>query len=235
MTFKWKISHAPLECEFETGSIGEAIEILSNESSQLAQVFGLGAVSIGVGDPPSQATAAEGDSTTAPASATAEAPRRGRKPKNQPDPSTASAPPPAPVPDAPAAPPPAPPAPATALAPPAPSVDGLALPAFLDRSNPGNVATGDGSAAPAVASPPPMPASPPIAPPAPAVPPVGVLGPKMVDAITKQKQGDGAVWVKWLADSGLVVPGATFDEAMDCLRFTADGKLAAAAAQLQIA
>lgn len=216
MTFKWKISHAPLECEFETGSIGEAIEILSNESSQLAQVFGLGAVSIGVGDTP---LAQDTDQAATPA-------RRGRKPKNQPDPSTASAPPPAPVPAAPAAP-----------AAPAPnSGDGLKLPAFLDRSNPGNVATGDGSAAVPAAppAPPPMPSAPPIAPPAPAVPPVGVLGPKMVDAITKQKQGDGAEWVKWLSDSGLVVPGVTFDEAMDCLRFTTDEKMVTAAAALQI-
>lgn len=208
MPFKWKISHAPLECEFETGSIGEAIEILSNESSQLAQVFGFGAAAIGVGDTP---LAQDTDQAATPA-------RRGRKPKNQPDPSTASAPPPIPAAPAPN------------------SGDGLKVPAFLDRSNPGNVATGDGSAAVPAAppAPPPMPSAPPIAPPAPIAPPVGVLGTKMVDAITKQKQGDGAEWVKWLSDSGLVVPGVTFDEAMDCLRFTPDEKLATAAAALQI-
>lgn len=132
--------------------------------------------------------------------------RRGRKPKAAPE---AVAPPPIPVPDA--APPPVPAAP----------ID-TGIPPFLDRT---------GTAA--VAPPPPAP----VAPPPVVAPPVGVLAGKVV--VELKKRGEGAAdagkgLVDWLASAGMVVPGASFQEAIDCVSFLSDEKLAPVAAALQI-
>lgn len=129
-------------------------------------------------------------------------PKRGRRPKNQPDPATAVAPPPVPVPAA--------PAPATPAAP-APT---------------GEVAS--------IAPPPPVPAPAP-APAAP--PPVGVLAGKVVAELKRRGEGaadNGAALVAWLASAGLVVPGATFQEALDCVSFLDDVKLGPVAAGLGV-
>ncbi len=134
--------------------------------------------------------------------------KRGRKPKAAPE---AVAPPPMPVPDA------APPAPPAAA--PAPVV---AAPAPI--------------APPPVVAAPPPPAPAPVAPPA-ATPP-GVLAPKVVAELNRRKEGqpdNGAGLVAWLAGAGLVVPTATWDEALLCIQFLDDAKLGPVAQGLQIA
>lgn len=133
--------------------------------------------------------------------------KRGRKPKNEPV--TAVAPPPAPIPDAPAA--------------------DSGIPPFLDRT------------AAAVAPPPPAPVAPPPAPSAPVIPaspPVGVLAGKVVAELKKRAEGavdQGAGLVAWLAGAGMCVPGATFQEACDCVMFLSDEKLGPVANALGVA
>lgn len=125
----------------------------------------------------------------------------------------AVAPPPIPVPDA------APPAP------PVPAPVDTGIPAFLDRTG----------TATAVAPPPPMVAPP--APVAPASPPVGVLAAKVAAELKRRGEGaadQGAGLVGWLAGAGLCVPGATFQEAVECVLFLSDEKLGPVATALQI-
>lgn len=119
----------------------------------------------------------------------------------------AIAPPPLPV--------PAPVAPTVTLPPntlaPAPD-DGI--PAFLDRTG-----------------------APPLAPLPPTAPPVGALGPKVVKALDIRKAGspdDGKALADWLAQHGLTIPGATYDEACRAVLMMSDEKLATAAAQLGV-
>jgi hypothetical protein len=165
----------------------------------------LAALATGVTD--SGEDAAEGQGTAATDAAAAPAPvRRGRKPKPAPE---AVAPPPIPVPGA------APPVPA-----PVAPVD-TGIPPFLDR-------TGT-----AVAPPPPAP----VAPPPVVAPPVGVLAGKVVAELKKRGEGAadaGKGLVDWLASAGMVVPGASFQEAIDCVSFLSDEKLAPVASALQI-
>jgi len=203
------VSPRGVEVSFEVGSLGEAVEILSNNESTMASL-----VAIAVGGAGVVATG-EGESTGN---------KRSRKPKNQPDPATAQAPAPAPVPSAPpvapaapAAPPPAPPIPAPAVQ----GQDGLTVPAFLDRSNPAAVAN---QAPP----PPPLPSAPPVAPPAPT--PAFILGGKVADDLEKRKAGSadsGAALHTWLmaASAGAILPGASLDEAIQVMRFTDDDKV----------
>lgn len=158
------------------------------------------------------ATGAGGeDPDEAPAAETDKPARKPRKPRGGADPATAVAPPPLAVPT---------PAPV--------SGDPGPIPAFLDRTNAAPVA---------VAPPPPVPA--PVAPPVPAAPPpVGVLAPKVVAELKRRAVGSadgGAALVAWLAGAGLCVPGATFDEACDCVAFLTDDKLGPVAAGLGVA
>ena len=175
------------------------------------------------------------DADTPTTGAAPEAPKkRGRKSKNQPDPAPAVAPPPAPVPGAtvPAA-PAAPAAPTAPAAPPAPvdtTPNANGIPAFLDRA-----AAPPAPAAPvapvATMAPPPPPA------PIVAAPPVGTLAPKIVAELRTRATGSpdgGAGLVAWLAGAALVVPNATFEEAMECLQFLDDAKLGPAATALGI-
>lgn len=146
-------------------------------------------------------------SATGATSAEPDKPRRGRKSKTV----EAVAPPPIPVPTQ-EAPPPAPPAP----------VD-TGIPAFLDRTV-------------AVAPPPPM-VAPPV-PVAPASPPIGVLAAKVAAEVKRRGEGaadQGAGLVDWLAKAGLCVPGATFQEAVDCVSFLSDEKLGPVANALGVA
>ena len=160
------------------------------------------------------------DASQEAASATPEAPKkRGRKSKNQPDPATAVAPPPAPVPDAPSA--PAAPAPVDTT----PNANGI--PAFLDRA-PAPPAPAATTAPVATMAPPPPPAP---------KPPVGTLAPKIVAELRTRATGTpdgGAGLVAWLAGAALVVPNATFEEALECLQFLTDEKLAPVATALGI-
>jgi hypothetical protein len=151
-------------------------------------------------------TAMEDAAEDEPAATDAPKAKRGRKSKQTVE---AVAPPPMPVPDA------APPAPA-----PAPV--------------PAETAT--------LAPPPPVVAAPP--PPAPVAPapvaatPPGVLAPKVVAELNRRKEGqpdNGAGLIAWLAGAGLVVPTATWDEALLCIQFLDDAKLGPVAQGLQIA
>lgn len=218
MDFKWKLSRPGIEVEFETGSIGEAIELLGQEGTQLTEVFGFSM---------NAHAAAGSEPTTAPAAEEAPA-KRGRGPNKPKDPVVAVAPPPMPIP-APAAPTTATLPPNALNAPPPPVAPSLAIPAdggippFLVR-------TTEGAA-------PPLP-SVPSAPLAPTPPPVGVLGPKIVAALDIKKAGSpdgGPMLADWLAACGLTVPGATYDEACQALLFMGDGKLAGVAERLGIA
>lgn len=95
--------------------------------------------------------------------------------------------------------------------------------------------------APAVQATPPAPPTPPVAPPAPPAPPVppsGVLAAKIIpymEGIAATSPDGGKAWVDWLATSGIVVAGATFEEAMKVIRMQSDEKLAPIAAQLPLA
>lgn len=157
--------------------------------------------------------------------------RRGRKSKNQPDPATAVAPPPAPIPGV-----SVPPVPAAPTAPvdSAPNANGI--PAFLDRQNPN--AAANAPVATMAPPPPPAPAAPAPAAPAPAPkPPVGTLAPKIVAELRGRATGSadgGKGLVDWLAGAALVVPNATFDEAMECLQFLDDAKLGPVATALGV-
>lgn len=146
---------------------------------------------------------------------TAEPDKPARKPRKPRAAVEAVAPPPIPVPTQ-ESPPPAPPAP----------VD-TGIPAFLDRT---------GAAPVAVAPPPPVAAPPMVAPPA--APPVGVLAAKVAAEVKRRGEGaadQGAGLVDWLAKAGLCVPGATFQEAVDCVSFLSDEKLGPVATALGVA
>ena len=160
---------------------------------------------------------------TAAAPVQAEQPKkRGRKSKNQPDPATAVAPAPIPVPDA------APVAPAAPVDT-APNANGI--PAFLDRA--AAPAAPPAPAAPVATMAPPPPPGAPAAP----KPPVGTLAPKIVAELRTRATGTpdgGAGLVAWLAGAALVVPNATFEEALECLQFLTDEKLAPVATALGI-
>lgn len=121
---------------------------------------------------------------------------------------------------------PSPPAPPTLV-----SGDPLAIPPMLQRD-----ANNASPAIPAPATPPP-PVAPP-APPAPAAPPTGVLAEKIIANLDKRKAGtpdNGQSLSDWLAGCGLVIKGATYDEAIKCLRLAADAKLQPLLAPLEIA
>lgn len=139
--------------------------------------------------------------------APAEPAKRGRKPKSGPDPSTAVAPPPAPV----------PPAPVPA------SNDGI--PDFLDRNKGAKAPAGPPAPPPLVGAPPPPAA------------PGGVLAEKVIAECTKRAAAapdKGAALADWLSAHGLVVKGASFDEAIAVLRMLPDDKLKPAADQLGV-
>lgn len=138
----------------------------------------------------------------APAGTETDKPKRGRRPKNSPDPATAVAPPPLAIPSAPAPAAPAPTGEVATIAPPPPPVPAPAAPA---------------------------PAAP---------PPVGVLAGKVVAELKRRGEGaadNGKALVDWLASAGLVVPGATFQEAIDCVSFLDDAKLGPVATGLGVA
>lgn len=200
MDFKWKLSRPGIELEFETGSIGEAIGLLTDEGTQITEVFGF--------------TMGAKQSTDAPSPEGAETPaRRTRgpaKPKQE-----AVAPPPLPVPAAPVA---------TATLPPNPlgTADDGGIPPGLKRDPVTNEAPA------LLAAPPPLLPAPPLAPLPPTAPPVGVLGPKVVAALELHKEGKqdgGQALADWLASAGLTQKGATYDEACRVVLMTSDSKL----------
>lgn len=218
MTFKITISRPPMEIEFKTGSVSEAVSILQQENTELNRAFqeGTALLDRAIDAAAAETTeAAQGETATT----TAAEPKKERK-KRGADPAAAVAPAPLPVPASPS--PPAPPTPASLAIP----ADG-GIPAFLDR-------TGQAAAAPP--PPPLLPAAPPVAP----APPVsGPVGQKIIAELEKRASGsadNGKSLADWLAlpTVGLTVPGATFVEAIDCLRMIGDAKLGGVATALGV-
>lgn len=203
MAFKVTVKLPPIAVEFDAGSLAEAHSILSAENTALQALFAdfSGDALGGAANETSTAAVTTEAAATAPKT-------RGRPKKNQPDPSTATAPPPAPVPAA------APPVGTDPVTAPPPADGGI--PPFLAR-NPAPAAP-----APAVAPPPPPAASPPIAPPASrlAAPIIADLKNRANGAADK-----GQSVADWVATTGLVVKGATFDETIAVLQFQTDDKL----------
>lgn len=253
MSFKFTVKQNPLTIEFEAGSIGEAIGILQDSQTALGTIFAT-AAAIGANgadstdetstvnapaDNSQPLTAEQIAANAEKAAADAEAkalPQSGpgrpkltdrQKAANArvaaankaaakitPPPVTASSPAPLPVPGTPAAP---------AAVDQTPNAK-TGVPAFLDRT-----------------APPPSPAAPAAPPPPPAPPPAPPVS-RLCDAVIanlKQRKSvtadNGAALVTWLAQTGLVVNGASFDEAMAVLQFTDDAKLAPIAAALGVA
>jgi hypothetical protein len=204
MDIKVTFKRPSLEAETEVGSWKELAGLLTDEGTTLATIFGNDMEMVIAAVNPQGSTALA--SGTVEAAGEAEPAKRGRKPKAI----EAVAPAPIPV--------PAVAAPADLVIP----ADG-GIPPFLART----------AAAPSPPPPPLMPAAaaPPIAPPASPTPPSGVNGAKIVAELRKRATGTpdaGASLVAWLAGPGigLVMPGATFDEACAVVTMTTDEKLA---------
>lgn len=254
MVFKWKVTKpsfaqavngvelkaVAIECEFETGCAKEALCILQDDDDVFKAIFGFspldkvdfGAAGEGVG----QAPPAANDEVPA------KKERKPRTPKVE-----AIAPEPIPVPDA----------PPLVLAPPlvpAPSSAALAVPALIPPPTGGVLAVRDqnvlipapnatvGQIDPAMpafldrtaaAPPPPLPA----APVALAPPPVGVHGPAVVFALqarAKDALDKGQALADWLADCGLTIKGANFDDACRAVLMISDDKLTASGVLSQL-
>lgn len=196
MTYKVRVRPRDVEIEFETGSIKEAVGILQDESNAIGELFAAA---------PWAQSGTEGQ-----APAPAATPPKTRKPRNAPDPASASAPPPLPV-TAPPAPPPAPPMPPSAApptapaAPPAPPVP-EGIPPFLKRE------------APAVVG--------------------GRLGPLVKAELDKRATDDAAKGqiVAWLVQSGVLLgtPVPTWNEATAVLTVATDKELESVAGALGI-
>lgn len=202
MTYKVRVRPRDIEIEFEAGSIKEATSIIQDEANAIGELF-------------AAAPWAQSGTDTAPAAAVATPAKPGRKPRNAPDPASASAPPPLPVTappaqPAPPAPPPMPPSSAPPIVPPAPTAD-LGIPAFLDRR------------------------------PAPPAPPVvgGRLGPLVKAELDKRATDDAAKGqiVAWLVQSGVLLgtPVPTWNEATAVLTVATDKELESVAGALGIA
>lgn len=220
MTIKITVARSPITAEFDVGSIGEAIAILSESKDKFTELLGLADTMSGAdeqeGAPVSlqlvpRYGADDGQSGSA---VTEAAPRKPRKPKIE-----AVAPAPLPVPQAPA------PAPAAA--------DPLDIPEALRRSAP-PVAP---PAPPAAAAPPPplLPAAPSVAP---ALPPTSPLAAPIVADLDKRRKAsvnDGKDLADWLAGAGLIAKGASYDEAVAVVPFTTHEKLEPIAKALGLA
>lgn len=199
MTYKVRVRPRDVEIEFETGSISEAVGILQDEANAIGELFAAAP----------WATSGQEQGTSAPPPVATPA-KPGRKPRNAPDPASASAPPPLPVtaPPAPAA-PPAPPMPPSMAPPTAP--DDTSIPPFLRRPD--------------------------AAPPA---PPVvgGRLGPLVKSELDKRATDDAAKGqiVAWLVQSGVLLgtPVPTWNEATAVLTVATDKELESVAGALGI-
>lgn len=232
--FKWKLSRPGIELEFETGSISECIGLLQEEGTQIQTIFGW-----------TPGGAGQGQQADAPAPAPAPEKKRGRPAKATVE---AVAPDPLPVPTAATPTAAAMPMPSPIAPPAAPIAPPAAAPAELTKQVQQAVAAGgipaflDASATPAAPPPPPPPlpvtAAPPIAPTVAAPPPVGVLGPKVVAALDKHREGKpdgGQALADWLADSGLTIKGKSYDDACRAVLMISDEKLKGVAAMLGVA
>jgi hypothetical protein len=227
MSFRFTVKQNPLEIEFEAGSIKEGLAILSTEETELGRFFQTAASLAAIAAANGGGNAAVTETTSAGAEGNAP-PAGGRRPGRPPK--NANAPAPTPTPGAPPAPPAPPPlnaAPPAAPAAPVGAVNpqGEPIPGFLQRTD-----------APA---PPAPPAPPPPAPPAPPAAPANdlTLAPKVVENLKARAAGTadkGAALADWLAKSGVIAAGATFDEALAVVQFTRDAQLAPIATALGV-
>lgn len=205
-----------VEMAMEFGSLKELAGYIQDESTALAAIFGddMETVISRAGGGSSEGTE-QGGAPQEVATDAAAPKKRGPKPKNQPDPSTASTPPPLAIPalNGEVLPPVAPAAPA-------PAADG-GIPDFLKRQ-------ADAAAAP---PPPPPPA------PAPVAPPSGILAGKVIAAMDLRGTTDAAKTqlVDWLAAYGVVNKGVTYDETVSVIRLMTDDKLGQIATALAVA
>lgn len=227
MPFTVKLMRNPIGVEFEVGSVSEALGILQDNKDKFLELLAF-SNDLGGGDETVTTTLTPTSGETA-----ADTPKRGRG-KGK---AAAEAVAPAPIAVPGAAAPPAPPV-APALngevlppaAPPvstAPAADG-GIPDFLKR---------DAAPTAAAAPPPPplLPAAPPVVPEAPKF----VLGNKIADDLQKRLDGSadkGAALQAWLMPhvTAFALPGASIDEVIALIRFTADEKVAHLAAPLGI-
>jgi hypothetical protein len=244
MNFRITVKQNPLEVEFDSGSISEAISILEQQSTALGALFQLAADSLTVSSDTTGDTSTGADNA-APATTKG---RPGRKSNAQKAAEAAAAEaakaaaPPAPL---------APPTPAPALqvqapaplavpgAAPAPVYptpgDKVEIPQFLNRA--ADAAPPPPAPAPAPLAPPPAPA--PAAPqPANNTPPQSVLAPKIIENLKARvvSAGDGGKsLVDWLVTNGIVMAGGSFEEALSVVQFCRDEQLAPIAAALGVA
>lgn len=213
MTIRVRLTPTSHHVEFDIGSPEEGISFVEENTTGFQRLLDV------LGRLPRAEIEALGGNEGAPA---AGEPIKERKPRGPNKPKVdAVAPAPLAVPGA------APPIPPTPLN---TAENANGLPAFLDRSNPAAVAN--------AAPPPPVAPPAPPAPPAPAAPPSGVLAEKIIANLDKRKAGtpdNGQSLSDWLAAYGLVTKGATYAEAISCLRFISDAKLEPLLAPLEIA
>ncbi len=209
MTMNATFKRPSMALEMEFGSLKELAGYIQEEGTALATIFGddmeLVVKALSGGGEPEAASGGEAEQPATKG-------RRGRpvKAANGPDPATAAAPAPLPIPPA-AAPPTAPDT--------APGANGI--PAFLDRT----------------AAPPAPPVAPPPPPPAPVTPPSGILAGKVIANLDTRKAttaDEGKSLVDWLAASGIVNAGSSYDESIAAIRLMGDDKLAGVAVALEV-
>jgi hypothetical protein len=201
MTFRVAVNQPPLTVEFEAETLQEVSKTLLDGSTELSRIFAAISGVVNAGDSASEAPKATRK-------------RRGASDATTEQPQTAA---PAAVPPPPA--PSAAPVVATAPAPiPVPAVatdpsQPPDLPDFLKRQQ-------------QTAQPQPVPPPAPTAPPAPVA--TARLAERVVVELKRRKDGsadNGAALAAWLSQSGVVVPNATFDEAVTVLNFFDDAKV----------
>lgn len=207
MTIEVTLSRPPASTTFEVGSFAEAVAILSENESQLIQLFTLadkmsGAATAGGGEEPEAATET--------AAAEPKKERKPRAPKVE-----AVAPAPLPVPTT-----------APDLTIPA---DG-SVPGFLARP-----AAPPAPPAPQTAAPPPPPPLPNAPPLAPAAPTLASKVVAHIEGKVANAADGGAAYVIWLQGAGIVKPGAvTYGEALSAVALATDVQLGPVAQALGV-
>jgi hypothetical protein len=206
MTFKFIVNRNPLTVEFETETIPQGVQILSDNQNALGSIFESYRADMAESTP-----GTDGVKT--------------RRKRNAPDPAAATAPAPAPVPNLhvvkegeviPPAPAPAPvPVPVPPAADPNQPPD---MPAFLNRT-----------AAP-------TPPTPPAPAPAPAPATVRLADKVIEELKRRRAASadDGKALADWVASAGIVAKGSTFEETIAVLQFFDDAKVAGIAKALGI-
>lgn len=205
MAIKITISRAPLTAEFEVGSIGEGIAIITESKDKFVELLGLSDSMNGDDE------AGEGGDDNTNVTATAPKERKKREPKNKAPEAVA----PAPI-----------PVPAAIVSAPAANSDGLDIPEALRRA--------PAPAAAAPPPPPLLPNAPPVAPAAPPTSPLAAPIIANLDQRKAGTVDDGKQLADWLANAGLIAKGATYEEAKSVIPFTSHDKLVPIAVALGV-